>query len=67
LGEQEARAVSIARRSRASVAFASFAGPTGGGYSQTAGSSTIWAPNGKVLSRAGTLPGEIARATLEPR
>jgi predicted amidohydrolase len=67
LGEQEARAMSLARRSGASVAFASFAGPTGGGYSQTAGSSTIWASTGKVLARAGTLPGEIARATLEPR
>jgi predicted amidohydrolase len=66
LGEQEERAVSIARRCGAFVAFASFAGPTGGGYSQTAGSSTIWTSNGQVLSRAGTLPGEIARATLEP-
>jgi predicted amidohydrolase len=62
---QEDRAVAIAALCRAYVAFASFAGPTGGGYAQTAGSSAIWAPTGKVLARAGPWPGEVAKATLD--
>jgi predicted amidohydrolase len=52
LSEQERRAVSIAARCRAYVAFASFAGPTGGGYQETAGSSAIWSP-ARERSRAG--------------
>jgi predicted amidohydrolase len=46
------------------VAFASFAGPTGGPFAQTAGRSGIWAPDGRVAARAGRAPGEIARATM---
>jgi predicted amidohydrolase len=46
------------------VAFSSFAGPTGGGYTETAGRSGIWTPNGRVAARAGRAPGEIARATM---
>ncbi|HEX5204026.1 carbon-nitrogen hydrolase family protein [Paractinoplanes rhizophilus] len=46
------------------VAVSSFAGPTGGGYSETAGRSGIWAPDGRVEARAGRAPGEIARATM---
>jgi predicted amidohydrolase len=65
LGEQERRAVSIAGRCRAYVAFASFAGPTGGGYHHTAGSSAIWSPAADVLAQAGMMPGDLARATLE--
>jgi predicted amidohydrolase len=65
LDRQEERAVSIALRCRAFVAFASFAGPTGGGYTQTAGSSAIWSCTGEALARAGTLPGELATATLD--
>src|SRR5450755_2292193 len=65
LSEQERRAVSIAGRCRAYVAFASFAGPAGGGYQQTAGSSAIWSPAGDVLAQAGTIPGDLVRATLE--
>ena len=49
---------------QAFVAFASFAGPTGGGYTRTAGSSGIWSPTGEALARAGTLAGEVALATL---
>ena len=64
--ETERRAASIARRCRAYVAFASFAGPTGGGYQQTAGWSAIWSPAGDVLAQAGAVPGDLARATLEP-
>jgi predicted amidohydrolase len=64
LDRQEEHAVSIARRCGVFVAFASFAGPTGGGYSRTAGSSAIWSSTGAALARAGTLPGELAKATL---
>jgi predicted amidohydrolase len=46
------------------VAISSFAGPTGGGYAETAGRSGIWTPNGRVAARAGRAPGEIARATM---
>lgn len=63
--EQERRAVSIAGRCRAYVAFASFAGPTGGEYQHTAGSSAIWSPAADVLAQAGMTPGDLARATLE--
>jgi predicted amidohydrolase len=64
LAEQERRAAWIAERCRAYVAFASFAGPTGGGYHQTAGSSAIWSPAAEVLAQAGAMPGDLARATL---
>jgi predicted amidohydrolase len=46
------------------VAVASFAGPTGGGFDDTAGRSAIWSPDGVVIARAGREPGDIARATL---
>ena len=46
------------------VAVSSFAGPTGGGYAESAGRSGIWAPDGRVAARAGRTPGEIARATM---
>ena len=61
---QEMRAASIAREGNAFVAFASFAGPTGGGYERTAGSSGIWSPEGEVLASAGPEVGGIARASL---
>jgi predicted amidohydrolase len=62
--EQEARALRIAQACGAYVAFASFAGPTGGGYAETAALSSIWAPDGVPLARAGTEPGAFARALL---
>jgi predicted amidohydrolase len=46
------------------VAVSSFAGPTGGGYAESAGRSGIWTPDGRVAARAGRTPGEIARATM---
>jgi predicted amidohydrolase len=46
------------------VAMSSFAGPTGGGYAESAGRSGIWTPDGRVAARAGRTPGEIARATM---
>ncbi len=64
LGEQERRAASIAQACNAYVVFASFAGPTGGGYDRTAGVSSIWAADGAVIVRASTAPGDIARAVL---
>ena len=64
LDEQERRGIEIARRCGSYVVFASFAGPTGGGYERTAGVSTIWARDGTPLARAGSEPGGVARATL---
>jgi len=64
LEEQDARGERIAAACASYVVFASFAGATGGGYDATAGESTIWAPDGTVLSRAGDRCGEIARAEL---
>ena len=62
--ELEARGVRIARATGSAVAFASFAGPTGGGYDRTAGGSAIWSATGEALARAGDAPGEVVRATL---
>jgi predicted amidohydrolase len=61
---QEERGLKIARACRSYVAFASFAGSTGGGYDQTAGLSSIWAPDGTLFGRAGIQPGEFTRAVL---
>ena len=61
---QDERGATIARECDAYVAFASFAGPTGGGFTRTAGASTIWSPSGVVLARADTEPGSVARATV---
>jgi hypothetical protein len=46
------------------VAFASFAGPTGNVFTDTAGNSAIYAPDGTALSRVGAEIGGIARAAL---
>jgi predicted amidohydrolase len=62
---QEERAQRVAAEQGVWVAFASFAGPTGGGYAKTAGRSGIWSPAGTVLDRAGREPGGLAVATLE--
>jgi predicted amidohydrolase len=47
------------------VAFASFAGGTGGGYASTAGGSGIWDPGGHEAARASAAEGSVAVATLE--
>lgn len=60
----ETRARRVAADHGAWVAMASFAGSTGGGYAQAAGCSGIWAPDGRVVSRAGPETGAIARAAL---
>lgn len=62
---QAERARRIATDHRVWVAVASFAGPTGGGYDQTAGRSGIWGRDGAVIVQAGPEPGAVARATLE--
>ena len=46
------------------VAVASFAGSTGGGFTQAAGRSSIWTSNGVVVTQAGPETGAIAHATL---
>jgi predicted amidohydrolase len=61
---QEERGLRIARACDAYVAFASFAGSTGGGFDHTAGVSSIWAPDGTLLARAGVEPGDFTRARL---
>lgn len=58
------RARRVARDHQVWVALASFAGPTGSGYTHTAGRSGIWAPGGALVTQAGPDPGEIAHATL---
>jgi predicted amidohydrolase len=64
LPEQEARAVVLSRACRAYVVFASFAGPTGGGYARTAGCSAVYSPEGIAIARAGPDVGGIAMALL---
>ncbi|WP_119726411.1 carbon-nitrogen hydrolase family protein [Thermomonospora amylolytica] len=61
---QAERARRIAADHGVRVAVASFAGPTGGGFEQTAGRSGVWAPGGALVAQAGTEPGAIIRATL---
>jgi predicted amidohydrolase len=58
------RALRVVRDHAVSVAIASFAGSTGGGYHRAAGGSGIWRPDGTVAARAGAAPGEVVRATL---
>ncbi|MEU5910333.1 carbon-nitrogen hydrolase family protein [Micromonospora sp. NPDC047527] len=58
------RARRIATTHRVWVAVASFAGSTGGGYTEAAGGSAIWSPGGDVYARAGTEPGELTRADI---
>jgi predicted amidohydrolase len=61
---QDERARRIATDHDIWVAFASFAGPTGGGYADTAGRSGIWSADGAVVIQAGNRAGEVVRTTL---
>lgn len=61
---QDGRGLQIARDHDIFVVFASFAGATGAGYTETAGASTIWNPSGQVVARASARPGDLARARL---
>ncbi|MFJ6214575.1 carbon-nitrogen hydrolase family protein [Streptomyces sp. NPDC092296] len=58
------RARRIAADHRVRVAVASFAGPTGEGYTHTAGHSGIWTPTATPLTRTGPHPGTLTHATL---
>jgi predicted amidohydrolase len=58
------RAERVATGHGVSVAVASFAGSTGGGFAEAAGGSAIWTSDGAEIARAGPEPGAIARATL---
>jgi len=62
---QHERARRIATGHRLWVAVASFAGPTGGGYDQTAGRSGIWAPDGALITGTGSGSGEATIATFD--
>jgi len=61
---QAGRAHRIAISHRVWVAIASFAGPTGGGFAETAARSAIWSPDGTIVSQAGPHPGSFAITTL---
>lgn len=63
-GELAARAARIRDRYAVPVAFAGFAGRTGGGYPSTSGRSTIWDVDGRLLAACGSQPGEVAVAVL---
>lgn len=64
LDRQQRRGSSIARDHHVFVVFASCAVATGWGFERTAGHSTIWSPDGKVLDEAGPETGGIASTTL---
>jgi predicted amidohydrolase len=61
---QSRRARRIARDHHVWVALASFAGSNGGGYTESAGRSSIWTPEGSLIAQAGPETGAITRATL---
>jgi predicted amidohydrolase len=66
LAEQDARGRMIASACAAHVVFASAAGPAGGDYERTAGTSSVWSPERSVLARVDATPGAIARALIAP-
>jgi predicted amidohydrolase len=61
---QAERAHRIATTHRVWVAIASFSGPTGGGFAETAAHSAVWSPDGTVVAEAGPRPGAFATVTL---
>jgi predicted amidohydrolase len=62
---QHDRARRIATGHRLWVAVASFAGPTGGGYAETAGRSGIWAPDGTLVAETGPQAPAVGVATFK--
>ena len=62
--EVASRAARIRDRYAVPVAFADFAGPTGGGYDATSGRSAIWDVDGRVLASCTSQPGDVAVAVL---
>lgn len=61
---QPQRAARISGDHQIPVAIASFAGPTGGGFDDTAGRSAIWQPDGSIAAALGAEPGQVAVVTL---
>ena len=66
LEEQDARARRMAKLADCYVAFASYAGRTGGGFLCTAGHSAVYSPQGTILARAGAEPQSTAVWSLQP-
>ncbi|MFC7449786.1 carbon-nitrogen hydrolase family protein [Rhodococcus daqingensis] len=64
LAELDARARRIAAAHDVPVAFAGFAGPTGGGFGQTSGGSGVWDRTGTVLRQLGAEPDAVASVDL---
>lgn len=58
------RACRISAEHRVWVVMSSFAGPTGGGFDQSAGCSGIWRPDGSVAARTSAEVGAMARTTI---
>jgi predicted amidohydrolase len=63
-GIQAERARRIATTYGVRAVFASFAGPTGGGFARPAGRSGIWTADGLVSAQAGSETGGTVRATF---
>jgi len=61
------RALRVARDHGVWVVVSSFAGPTGGGYTETAGRSSIWRFDGAQVATTGPEQGANARAELTTR
>lgn len=61
---QDERASRLAASLGVWVAIASFAGATGGGYSECAGRSGVWTPDGELAVQAGPQPGAVVSALL---
>lgn len=61
---QPSRAARITKDHRVWVVVASFAGPTGGGFAETAGRSAIWRPDGTTAAELDRQPGQVSRTTL---
>lgn len=61
---QPERATLVTNDHRVWVAYASFAGPTGGGFADTAGRSAVRDPDGVVRLQLGRNPGQCGWTTL---
>ncbi|WP_051637374.1 carbon-nitrogen hydrolase family protein [Rhodococcus sp. UNC363MFTsu5.1] len=64
LAEFDVRARRIATAYDLPVAFAGFAGPTGGGFARTCGGSGVWDCAGTVVRQLGSEPGAVASVEL---
>ncbi len=62
---QPSRAARVIQDHRVWVATASFAGATGGGFTETAGRSAIWRADGTPATELDREPGQVASTTLQ--